>query len=227
MNNDVGVLNRTVNPPRYKKLLTIIVLRLLITPFMGGSFGEIVASFLFFLITLLIVQSFQLRRALFLVFVALATLAFLLNIILILGWVPNNTAPLLTFQSIYSLFFGSAALLILQNILRIPKVTMDTVQGGICVYLLLGYFWALLYGIVYTLDPNAFSSALVTETSYLNMFYFSFITLTTLGFGDIVPANEIASVLTILEALVGQMYPTIFIALLVNGYFAHRQLPIE
>ena len=87
------------------------------------------------------------------------------------------------------------------------------------------YTWSLLYGIVYTLDPNAFSSALVTEEgSYLNMLYFSFITLTTLGFGDIVPVNEVASVLTILEALVGQIYPAVFMALLVSTYLAHRHL---
>lgn len=226
MKNDLNVAN-TAGSAHYKQLLTVIVLRLLIIPFMGGSFGEIVASFLFFYITFLIVQSFQLRRALFVLFVAIATLAFLLNIILILGWASDKITPILTFQGIYSLFFGFAALLILQDILQTSRVTMDTVRGGICVYLLLGYFWALLYGIVYTLNPNAFSTALVTENSYLNMFYFSFITLTTLGFGDIVPANEIASLLTILEALVGQMYPTIFIALLVNGYFAHRELPTE
>ncbi|MEL6321430.1 MAG: potassium channel family protein, partial [Cyanobacteria bacterium J06626_14] len=71
---------------------------------------------------------------------------------------------------------------------------------------------------------NAFSHTLLTESSYLNTLYFSFITLTTLGFGDIVPVNDIASVLVVLEALVGQIYPTVFIGILVSGYLAHRHL---
>ncbi|MEL6230402.1 MAG: hypothetical protein AAFR24_10875 [Cyanobacteria bacterium J06627_3] len=96
MKDNTGVLNRTVDRPNYKQLLTVIVLRLLIIPFMGGSFGEIVASFLFFHITFLIVQSFQLKRAFFVLFVAIATLAFLLNIILIVGWIPNTIASILT-----------------------------------------------------------------------------------------------------------------------------------
>ncbi|MEO0490632.1 MAG: potassium channel family protein, partial [Cyanobacteria bacterium J06659_2] len=77
------------------------------------------------------------------------------------------------------------------------------------------------------LEKESFSSELLTETSYLNVLYFSFVTLTTLGFGDIVPVTEIASVLTVLEALVGQIYPAIFIALLVSGYLAHQHLPEE
>lgn len=219
---------QTLPQPHYQHLLTVMVLRLLIIPFLKGGIGEIVASLLFFYITFLIVQSYRLKRSLFVIFVAIAAVGFFLDIILTLGWVATSVTPMiLTFLSIYIVFFGSAALLILQNIVKTPRVTMDMVRGGICVYLLLGYFWALLYAMVYTLDANAFSSALLTDDSYLNLLYFSFVTLTTLGFGDIVPVNEVASVFTILEALVGQMYPTVFIALLVGGYLANRQIPDE
>lgn len=219
---------QTLPQPHYQHLLTVMVLRLLIIPFLQGGLGEIVASLLFFYITFLIVQSYRLKRSLFVIFVAIAAVGFFLDIILTLGWVSTSVTPMiLTFLSIYIVFFGSAALLILQNIVKTPRVTMDMVRGGICVYLLLGYFWALLYAMVYTFDANAFSSALLTDDSYLNLLYFSFVTLTTLGFGDIVPVNEVASVFTILEALVGQMYPTVFIALLVGGYLANRQIPDE
>ncbi|MGD1927308.1 MAG: potassium channel family protein [Leptolyngbyaceae cyanobacterium] len=220
-------MNRSVSPPQYTHLLSVIVLRLLIVPFVGwgGMLSEILASFLFFYMTILIIQSYRLPRSLFMLFVAISSIGFVLDMILTLGWVPMTITPTLIVQVIYSLSFGSAAWLILQRLLQTSRVTMDTVKGGICVYLLLGYTWSLLYGIVYTLDPNAFSSALVTEEgSYLNMLYFSFITLTTLGFGDIVPVNEVASVLTILEALVGQIYPAVFMALLVSTYLAHRHL---
>lgn len=202
-------------------------MRLLIVPFvgLGGAIGEIVASFLFFYMIFLVIRSYRLRRSPFILVVTIVSIGFGLDLLLTLGWIPRAAIPSLIVQIIYSSFLGSAAWWILQRLLQTSRVTVDTVKGGICVYLLLGYMWALLYGIVYTLDPDAFSSALVTEGSYLNMLYFSFITLTTLGFGDIVPLNEVASVLTILEALVGQIYPAVFMALLVSAYLAHRHLP--
>ncbi|MEM8544637.1 MAG: potassium channel family protein [Cyanobacteria bacterium P01_H01_bin.119] len=225
MTVDFSSVKRPVSPPKYNQLLIVIVLRFLMIPFVDGGLGSILASFLFFHITFLIIQSYRLKRSLFILFVAIALIGFLVDILLTLGWVPRAMAAALAVQIIYGVFFGSAALLILQRTLQASRVTMDIIRGGVCVYLLLGYFWALLYSIVYTLDANAFSSNLVTETSYLKVLYFSFVTLTTLGFGDIVPVTEIASVLTVLEALVGQIYPAIFIALLVSGYLAHREFP--
>ncbi|MBE9101872.1 potassium channel family protein [Vacuolonema iberomarrocanum] len=224
---DSSFIDRPISPPQYNQLLIVIVLRLLIIPFVHRGLGDIVASVLVFYITFLIVQSYQLKRSLFIFFVFIAIVGFLVDIMLALGWIASEITPILTVQIIYALFFGSAALLILQRVLQASRVTMDIVRGGVCVYLLLGYFWSLLYGIVYILDTNAFSSELVTETSYSNVLYFSFITLTTLGYGDIVPVTEIASILTVLEALVGQIYPAVFIALLVSGYLAHQHLPEE
>ena len=87
---------------------------------------------------------------------------------------------------------------------------------------LIGFVWALFYGMVATLDPNAFSQRLILNGSYLKALHFSFTTLTTLGYGDIVPMSEIALVLTNLEAIVGQMYSTVFIAIVVGGYLSRR-----
>ena len=112
--------------------------------------------------------------------------------------------------------------MISHDILTTPRVTADTVQGGISVYLLIGFAWALFYGMVATLDPNAFSQPLLLQESYLRALHFSFTTLTTLGYGDIVPVSEVALVLTNLEAIIGQMYPAVFISVLVGGYLGHR-----
>lgn len=99
-------INRPISPPKYNQLLIIIVLRFLIIPFVHGGLGDIVASFLFFHITFLIVQSYQLKRSLFILFVAIATVGFLLDIMLTLGWISRAIAPALTVQIIYALFFG-------------------------------------------------------------------------------------------------------------------------
>lgn len=218
------VSSRRISPPQYNQLLVVTVLRLLVIPFADGGWGELLASFLLFHISFLIIRSYHLRRALFVLMVALAAIGFLIDICLTVGWLPGSPLFLLTVQGIYSFFFGSAILLILKNILQTSRVTSDTVKGGVCVYLLMGYFWALLYSIIYTLDANAFSITLITQTSRLKVLYFSFVTLTTLGFGDITPVSEAASILTILEALIGQVYPAVFMALLVSGYLAHRDV---
>lgn len=214
----------TIQPPHYTQLLTVMLLRLFASPLLHGGPGDVVASFFFFYIVFLIVQSYRLKRSLFIFFVAIAALGFFLDVVLTLGWISISaiTPTVLTIELIYGLFFGSATLLILRAILRTSQVTMDIVRGGICVYLLLGYFWAVLYSIVETIDPQAFSSPLLINNSATKMIYYSFVTLTTLGFGDVVPISPMASTLTILEALVGQLYPTIFIALLVGGYLSNQ-----
>ncbi|MEO0948886.1 MAG: ion channel, partial [Cyanobacteria bacterium J06641_5] len=87
----------------------------------------------------------------------------------------------------------------------------------------IGIVWALFYGIVASLDAGAFSQAIFDgSSSYSNPIYFSFATLTTLGYGDIVPVSPIARVLTSFEAIVGQMYPSILIARLVSGYVSQH-----
>ena len=84
------------------------------------------------------------------------------------------------------------------------------------------FIWALLYGITASLDGKAFSQAIIAEESYSNVVYFSFTTLTTLGYGDIIPVSPLAKMLTNLEALIGQLYPAILIAILVGGYLSQK-----
>ena len=115
-----------------------------------------------------------------------------------------------------------AVYLILRDILFSAKVTIDTIRGSICVYLLIGFVWALLYGIVASLNFQAFDQSIVFEESFGNTVYFSFTTLTTLGYGDILPVSPLAKMLTNLEAIIGQLYPSILIAILVSDYISQR-----
>ncbi|WP_245602740.1 potassium channel family protein [Gloeothece verrucosa] len=117
-------------------------------------------------------------------------------------------------QSINFLFMSIAVLIIVKKIFRDKKITGDTLRGGISVYLMLGILWFQIYTMIYTLDSNAFSRPVNSH----QLLYFSFVTLTTVGYGDISPINPVAMSFANLEAIVGQLYPAIIIARLVSLY---------
>jgi hypothetical protein len=98
-------------------------------------------------------------------------------------------------------------------------ITLNRVQGAIIVYLLSGFAFGLLYHSIYLLNgPQSFKGLI--DFHRAEFMYFSMTTLTTLGFGDIVPVNIFARLCTNLEALNGQLYPAILIARLVSMEFA-------
>ena len=72
-------------------------------------------------------------------------------------------------------------------------------------------------------QKQAFSQPIIFEEPFGEAFYFSFTTLTTLGYGDIIPLSPLVKMLTNLEAIIGQLYPSILIAILVSDYLAQRE----
>jgi voltage-gated potassium channel Kch len=122
------------------------------------------------------------------------------------------------FNDLYSLLFiGFLVVLILRQVFRAGPITTRRVQGSVAVYLLLGLLWAVSYEMVELLQPGSFGILGQKSRAILpQLAYFSFTTLTTLGFGDIIPLSPIARSLVVLEALVGQLFPVILIARLVT-----------
>lgn len=92
----------------------------------------------------------------------------------------------------------------------------DRVFGAVVLYLLLGLLWAVAYHVVNRLVPGAFVGHPAGAVDLSDWVYFSFITLTTVGYGDITPAAQGARSLAMLEALTGQLYPAVIIARLVS-----------
>lgn len=115
---------------------------------------------------------------------------------------------------------GLTTLLLLNSLVKAQEVEVDTLVGGICVYLLVGLCFALVYQLMIDLSPDALVSggevlgATIHDSSKMSarLLYFSFITLTTVGYGDITPHGEIAEMLSASEAIIGQLYLAIFIA---------------
>ncbi|MEM6255560.1 MAG: ion channel [Cyanobacteria bacterium P01_D01_bin.156] len=211
------------NHPKYRQLLIVLVVIFLIAPFLQQGIGNIFSISLLLYTILVIIHSFSLPRKLLTIYGAIAIIAFCLEVISTFGWVSYLNRPFsLTSQFIFVTYLAGAAYWIGRDIFTTRTVTIDTVRGGISVYMLIGFVWALLYGIINTLDANAFSQPLIQQGSYLRTIHFSFTTLTTLGYGDIVPLSEVAQVFTNLQAIVGQMYSSVLIAILIGSYLAQR-----
>jgi hypothetical protein len=105
--------------------------------------------------------------------------------------------------------------ILLSQIFRSGIVTSARVQGAVAVYLLLGLGWAHCYQIANRLVPGSYQSSVGNLFSVVEWYYYSFETLTTLGYGDIVPIKPVSRSMAIGEALTGQLYLTVLIARLV------------
>jgi len=115
-------------------------------------------------------------------------------------------------------FFAYIAWIILSSIFKQKELSADELSGAIVVYLLIGITWALLYSYIELLYPNSFSfvSADDLQAKGSALFYYSFVTLTTLGYGDILPVSQFARMVAYLEAVSGVMYTAILVAGLVG-----------
>jgi hypothetical protein len=105
---------------------------------------------------------------------------------------------------------------VLGQTLRSGPITFHRIQGAVAAYLLLGVIWAEAYALVALLHPGAFSGPLNLADGPRGWFYFSFVTLTTVGYGDVLPVHPVARSLAILEAATGPLYLAILIARLVS-----------
>jgi hypothetical protein len=106
------------------------------------------------------------------------------------------------------------------NVFGAGRAVVDRITGAVVLYLLIGLVWAVAYGILDKHLPSAFTGAGSGEGEgdygLQRWVYFSFVTLTTVGYGDISPVARAARSLAMLEALIGQLYPAVILARLVS-----------
>jgi hypothetical protein len=115
-------------------------------------------------------------------------------------------------------FFIWTAWLAARQVLFTGSIDGNKIVGAVCIYLLLGYIWSLGYLFIAELAPQAFNGLQQASwhDNFFDALYFSFVTLTTLGYGDISPALPLARFLVIMEAVFGMFYMSILVASLVG-----------
>jgi len=147
---------------------------------------------------------------------SLAIVSALVLAIRIAEWfTPHELLPVLrNISSLGALLLIAIAVGI--NVFAPRRAIGDRLVGAIVVYLLLGLIWGVVYAFLGTHSPEAFSGHPDATEGLSGWVYFSFVTLTTVGYGDITPITRGARQLAMLEALVGQLYPAVIIARLVS-----------
>ena len=105
------------------------------------------------------------------------------------------------------------------------ELDTNRLVGAICVFLLLGMIWAFAYSLLALAVPNSFNGVSAGNGPEFDSgwLYFSFVTLTTLGYGDITPATGVARTLAYMQAVAGQFYVAVLVAGLVSAYTSDRQ----
>jgi hypothetical protein len=116
------------------------------------------------------------------------------------------------------LFYIWAIWLAMKQVLFSGSVTVNEIVGAICIYLLLGVIWTLMYLFVAQAIPGAFNGIeqKVWYDNFADVAYYSFVTLTTLGYGDISPVAPVARFLVYMQAVVGVFYMAILVASLIG-----------
>jgi Ion channel len=206
-------------------MLVFLVLALFVgAPLVAmGLVGPFLFDLLFTLFLLSGLAAFSNRRML-----AFATLSFAVVTLIVrwAGYLLPGTAIGIWDDVLSILALSILAGLVLILVFREGPITSHRIQGAIAVYLLMGLIWMSAYMLVYQTIPGAFrfpEDGLSGLRFKHNLAYFSFVTLTTVGYGDITPVHPLARSLAMAEALVGQLYPAILIARLVSMELATRQ----
>jgi len=127
--------------------------------------------------------------------------------------------------SLLLLFFLLTLKPALEQALFSGQITKNNIIGSICIYLLLGLIWTMLYLLIAEFTPNSFSGieAFDWKKNLPDFIYFSFVTLTTLGFGDILAISPLARFLAYMEAIVGVFYMAIVVSSLVGAKMSESQ----
>ena len=207
---------------KFNHLLMTEVVILIAYPLLQASETKLPIIPLLLLIAIAPALWVGLSRKIFLAVFSVGVIAFLFNLVISVTVKELAEEGLLVLLFLYAVFFFLAIVILITKISSGTTVSADTIKGGISIYFLLGLFWAVLYMIMLTFNEYAFNPVIPKETAGLDCYYYSFTTLTTLGYGDITPVANYAKILAIMEAVIGPVYLAIFVAQIIGMNIAQK-----
>jgi len=147
-----------------------------------------------------------------------------------LSVIAANTTTVGYFYASFAALYGFMLIVIWctgKQVILGKDISANRVVGAISLYLLLGAIWAVTYAVLEMLLPGSFTgfSEPIRQGWSSEWLYFSFVTMTTLGYGDLTPLSATAQTLAYMQAVFGQFYIAILVAGLVSGYITQQQRP--
>lgn len=134
----------------------------------------------------------------------------------------DNTATRLTNALLVALAPPAIIVGVVRSLRARQAVTVEAVLGVLCVYVLIGMFFAALYGAIDHIGSGSFFAQTTTAT-VSQCLYFSFTTLTTVGYGDLTASSNLGHTLAVSEALVGQIYLVTVVSVIIANVGRHRR----
>ncbi len=209
-----------VKPYRFQVLLGILLVFFAVVPFFEKRLFTDLMSTIILIFGLSAISNSRIQL------IACSLLALLaIAAIWLARWFPGKQL-IIGADGLDVLFLILVIFAILANVFRSREITTESLAGAICAYLLIGALWADVFSILETVRPGSFSSVTATSNAVTSVesarlqaaqfSYFSFVTLSTLGYGDITPLTRPARNLAALEAIFGQLYLAVLIARLVS-----------
>lgn len=217
-------MNNSGDPRRHLWLLISLVVIFTVSPFIVPYYyGPTILNIIAAIVLVSATYAVSGRRSFFTFAIALSSIAIALSFWLAAA--PSHWLIIFSHGSLV-IVIGFFACAILSYVLGSGKVTSDKIYGAICVYLLFGYAWTFAYSLIEEVQPGSFTSLTSIDTHDLvgrvmQMRYFSFVSLTSVGYGDIVPHSQLARTMPLLEAMFGQFYLVALIGRLVGLQIVH------
>ena len=209
----------------FENLLVWLFLFLMVRPFLGEiAYAEIIFSGFLTVVLFSAAYAVSAKSPVFipsLVLLAASLVLLWLNALNVLHWPSALTSGLLV------LYLGVLVYAFGRHLIAIRRVTSNVICAALCLYLLFGILWGAIYSMLESLAPGSFAGNLLAKASSPeeiahHLYYFSFVTLSTLGYGDITPQTSGATALCQAEAILGQFFTVVLVARLVGIQIAQE-----
>jgi voltage-gated potassium channel Kch len=207
----------------HRALLATLLLVILSSPFLHQypAFSWLFTLFVI-LVLLAAVRTVSSRQGEFRIALVLAVLTLTSQLGVLLG--RFEWLEVLRYAATASFLFWVAGMMLRDIVVRSERVTLELILGAVNVYLMAGIGFAFGFGLIERLQPGSFTGLdlqIHASAEVLPFLYFSFVTLTTLGYGDITPITPMGTTVSYFEAMFGQLFLAIMVARLVGLYVAN------
>ena len=201
-------------------LSLVILLVIFITPYYADS--KYINFFNFFFFTLILLSALHTFNKSGKKLAMYGKTGYLIIAMILVTELTSNSYVELITKILFILFLFYVAVNLLLVMIKSEEVDSVVISSAISVYLLFGFCGALITMVVLFFQPDAFLIEITDASIFHQCLYFSFITITTTGYGDILPLKPIAKTLAIFLALFGQLYLTVIIGILIGKYLSRK-----